>query len=252
MEGSSTTAVTDVVGSPFPSPSLSELYNTVTCEGVVGDTVLRNCKVRKEGRSLLLNFRRCYRTFPSHIPFCTVYNRRHMKSAHSHSHPYTLLYAPTPTQAQAQKRTLLLSSSNILSCSSSAPTWNTNTTRVLLAVLEKVQLCTLTPLHIPSVLHVRLMWDPLFRVGCSIPQLTRASMPSGVLCHKNPPLKSVAQQPRQGSWITHTQIYKKCTVCKWGLVGMSGWCDRSWINNWVIDNKLSNTPLQYCNKKIFP
>ena len=96
MEGSSTTAVTDVVGSPFPSPSLSELYNTVTCEGVVGDTVLRNCKVRKEGRSLLLNFRRCYRTFPSHIPLCTVYNRRHMKSARSHSHPTHSCMHPHP------------------------------------------------------------------------------------------------------------------------------------------------------------
>ena len=50
MDGSSTTAVTDVVDDP--TPSLSEWYNNVTCEGVVSDSVLRNCMVKEEGRFL--------------------------------------------------------------------------------------------------------------------------------------------------------------------------------------------------------
>ena len=50
-EGSSTTAVTDVVDGP--TPSLSVWYNKVTCEGVVNDSILRNCMVKESEKAYI-------------------------------------------------------------------------------------------------------------------------------------------------------------------------------------------------------
>ena len=84
--GSSITAVIDVVDDP--TPSLSEWYNNVTCEGVVNDSLVRNCMVKEERR--LLHSRSHMHTYihtqaQKHTHAC-VHAHKH---THTHTHTHT-------------------------------------------------------------------------------------------------------------------------------------------------------------------
>ena len=83
--GSSTTAVTDVVDDP--TPSFSEWYNNVTCEGVVNDSLVRNCMVKEERR--LLHSRSHMHTY-IHTQGTETHTRMHASTqTHTHTHTHT-------------------------------------------------------------------------------------------------------------------------------------------------------------------